>query len=357
MHSHLYSRKCFVKAMLNVNTSKMSVKKDYICTFLKNLNQKKMKRILFSIVSLSLLSQFSFAQCNELFISEYVEGSGNNKALEIYNPTSTAINLSNYWIKRYSNGSTSNAAGGEQQLSGTIQPFSTFIIVNGQTTAQGATSPACDPTLQALINAPNNGMLDGVYPATTYMNGDDAITLEKGATAAGAVIVDIFGKIGEDPGTAWTNQSPFTDAGGGAWITSNHTLIRKASIKGGVTTNPSLFDALSQYDTLPENTWSNLGTHSCECFVGIKEIKNVGTIKIFPNPTSNAHGNITVSSTKSIRSISLFDLTGSVVLEGANVAANSNSINMDVTSLSKGIYFIKVIHPDNYISIEKLIIE
>ena len=31
--------------------------------------------------------------CTELFISEYVEGSHNNKALEIYNPTDTDIDL------------------------------------------------------------------------------------------------------------------------------------------------------------------------------------------------------------------------------------------------------------------------
>ncbi len=316
-----------------------------------------MKRILFTIVSMTILSQVSFAQCSELFISEYVEGSGNNKALEIYNPTSAPISLSNYWIKRYSNGSTSNAAGGEQQLTGTIQPFSTFIIVNGQTAPQGTTSPACDPALQALINAPNNGMLDGVYPATTYMNGDDAITLEKGATAAGAVIVDIFGKIGEDPGTAWTNQSPFTDAGGGAWITSNHTLIRKGNIKGGVTTNPSLFDALSQYDTLPENTWSNLGTHTCECFVGIKEIKNVSAISVFPNPSSAINGLVTISSNKNISSVGLFDLTGSIIYQKPSAVANTHKLNLEVAGLSKGIYFIKVTHPDNFVSIEKLIIE
>ena len=32
--------------------------------------------------------------CTELFISEYVEGSSNNKAIEIYNPTGVAVNLS-----------------------------------------------------------------------------------------------------------------------------------------------------------------------------------------------------------------------------------------------------------------------
>ena len=40
----------------------------------------------------------------ELLISEYVEGSSNNKALEIYNPTEAAVDLSQYRLRQYSNG-------------------------------------------------------------------------------------------------------------------------------------------------------------------------------------------------------------------------------------------------------------
>lgn len=70
-----------------------------------------------------LISTFSFAQlsdCNDLFISEYVEGWSNNKALEIYNPTDAAIDLSAYMVIRYSNGSTSASSGNAVQLTGTI---------------------------------------------------------------------------------------------------------------------------------------------------------------------------------------------------------------------------------------------
>ena len=35
----------------------------------------------------------------DLFISEYIEGSSNNKVIELYNGTGTAINLSNYSVK------------------------------------------------------------------------------------------------------------------------------------------------------------------------------------------------------------------------------------------------------------------
>ena len=42
------------------------------------------------------ISGVTMAQ-TELFFSEYVEGSGNNRALEIYNPSSADINLSGYF--------------------------------------------------------------------------------------------------------------------------------------------------------------------------------------------------------------------------------------------------------------------
>lgn len=45
-----------------------------------------------------------FGQAADLFFSEYVEGSSNNKALEIFNGTGVAVDLSQYSVKLGSNG-------------------------------------------------------------------------------------------------------------------------------------------------------------------------------------------------------------------------------------------------------------
>ncbi|MFM7301516.1 MAG: lamin tail domain-containing protein, partial [Crocinitomicaceae bacterium] len=59
-----------------------------------------MKKILFSVFS--LIAGLSYSQdCAKIFISEYVEGWSNNKAIEIYNPTSSNINLGEYFVARY----------------------------------------------------------------------------------------------------------------------------------------------------------------------------------------------------------------------------------------------------------------
>ncbi|MEY3984418.1 MAG: hypothetical protein RL160_1977, partial [Bacteroidota bacterium] len=51
--------------------------------------------IITGILLLSAAPQ-AMAQCNELFLSEYCEGTGNNKALEIYNPGTTEVDLTKY---------------------------------------------------------------------------------------------------------------------------------------------------------------------------------------------------------------------------------------------------------------------
>ena len=75
---------------------------------------------------LSLLLSFVFftatalAQPTELFISEYIEGSSNNKAIEIYNGTGSSIDLAagNYQLLFFFNGNTS--PNNTISLSGTV---------------------------------------------------------------------------------------------------------------------------------------------------------------------------------------------------------------------------------------------
>src|ERR1041385_1428133 len=111
-----------------------------------------MKKLLLAFFSMASFSGM-YAQCNELFISEYVEGTGNDKALEIYNPTNAAINLTGYRVERFSNGSASSSAGGFLNLSGTIAAHDVWVIVNGQTVATTSPpSPAASPALQAMAD-------------------------------------------------------------------------------------------------------------------------------------------------------------------------------------------------------------
>ena len=112
----------------------------------------------------------------ELFISEYVEGSGNNKALELYNPTDAAISLDGYAIKVYFNGRTD--VGTTVNLQGSVAAKSTFVYASSAAVAE----------LVALADQTSGQSL---------WNGDDAIVLTKND-----VVIDSFGQVGFDPGSA-----------------------------------------------------------------------------------------------------------------------------------------------------------
>jgi len=292
------------------------------------------KTLLFAFAALA--SYGVQAQCSEVFISEYVEGSGNDKGVELYNPTGTAINLDGYSLDRYSNGATT-AAGGVLDLSGnTIGAYSTLVIVNGQTTVQnGGTSPAVSPAMQALAD-----VLDGAYPAPTYFNGDDALVLTK---SNGTVIVDIFGKIGEDPGSAWTDDASanYTDANGGTWWTRDQTLIRKSTVTQGETNAAiSGFNVTLEWDSLPNNTWTQLGQHVCDCAVGVEEVENNAYTNVFPNPTT---GQIVVSANGTLNSIQVLDITGKVIHD-ETLAGNVRRSTLDLTGKPEGIYLVRAVY-------------
>lgn len=275
-------------------------------------------------------SQLANAQCNELFISEYVEGSGNNKGLEIYNPTGSPINLSNYRIVRYSNGSSTG--NDSVQLSGTINAYDVFVIVNGQTTGT-PTSPACDPALQAMAD-----QLDGAYPAPTYMNGNDALGLIK---ISPRTLVDVFGKIGEDPDTEIPGYTGFgwPDANMVDW-TKDHTLKRKATVTSGDMNWNDNFDPSVQYDSLPENTWTGLGNHLCDCFLGVNDpAAGSAKVSVYPNPTES-NGKFFVSAGETIETIEIYNAIGQMV-HSVKPSGNETKVSVSTAKLRPGIYFVK----------------
>ena len=65
---------------------------------------------------------------SDLIISEYVEGSSNNKAIELYNGTGEDLDLSKYTLELATNGSATISK--KIQLSGTLSHDKTYIIAN-----------------------------------------------------------------------------------------------------------------------------------------------------------------------------------------------------------------------------------
>lgn len=360
-------------------------------------------KILLLILFVFVSALYSSAQ-TDLFFSEYVEGSGNNKALEIYNPTSQTIDLSNYYVLRFSNGDATFEKGGSTHLSGTLAPYKTFVFVNGQTETDG-TSPACSPELQILAN-----QLDHIYPAPTYMNGNDAMALVKtpGGVApkldmTNVTPVDLFGQIGlgaaitSETGWSYVKDTTVTynatvggvvksvtgkvinyivqaksadgSAFGPFWMswTSNHTLIRKPSIIKGVVANPIPFKVSVEWDTVAavrnelgqvnyEDIWTNLGKHDCvvDPHTSINKISPSSSwISVYPNPV--VADRFTITSQNAVSEVEIFSVIGQSVYKQTG-KKGQNQVEINNIGLEKGMYLVKVTSSNKEITIKKIMV-
>ena len=324
-----------------------------------------MKKV--SLLSLSLLSAFTMnaQNCSELFISEYVEGWSNNKALEIYNPTANAIDLSEYMLIRYSNGGTTTTTQNGIQLTGTIAAYDAYVAVIDKTDPNGTGQDA--PVWDDLQSAAD-GFYCPDYAASfaMYFNGDDAMVLAKGIVSniAGSAVVDIFGKIGEDPGTAWTDTAPYND-GSGIELTKDHSLIRKSTILVGVTDpNVSEFNALMDYDSIPAvyevitatdttlyGNWASLGVHDCDCNTGSVSEINEANVSIYPNPSN---GSFSVNGIENFQTVSVINSLGQNV---QTIENNTNSVVNFTMNNRRGVYFVKLTGTNGSVVTKRVIIK
>ena len=202
------------------------------------------------------------AVSTDLFISEYVEGSSNNKAIEIFNGTSVPVNLTTglYGISMYFNGNPISTL--TINLNGTIAPGDVFVLAHA----------SADPAMLAQADQTTSA---GIF------NGNDAVALRKGVA-----LVDVIGQIGVNPG----------DGGWGTGLTNttDNTLRRKPTIEAGDTNGMDAFDPAVEWDGFDINTFGGLGAHT------VTTGGDAAPIVTSTSPASNAtevatNANITVS--------------------------------------------------------------
>ena len=259
----------------------------------------------------------------DLFFSEYIEGSSNNKALEIYNGTGNAADLSQYTVELYSNGavSTTNILA-LSDAGPVLADGSVLVIANGS-----ASAPILD--------------VANIVSSVTFFNGDDAVVLKRNGT-----IIDIIGVLGSDPGSEW---------GTGSESTKDNTIRRLPTVCAGDAdgfNNPA--NISDQWVGFPQNTFDGLGSHSSVCSGIVNEPvltdcgDDLAIIEGFSGSTtvsaSDADG---VVSAMTLTSISPAPTAGTITLSSFTTGSNATGVVTANGSVPSGTYVVEVTASNN----------
>ena len=193
---------------------------------------------LFTLLVAVIATSFAIAQPADLFISEYIEGSGNNKAVEIYNGTGNAVTLRIGAIHNYFMLKVGNPTGVETwAVNGTV-----FLFTDGANISNG--------DVYVLYNgsaiAPEILAQGDQSSTVCNFNGNDPIALVKDVNNNGTyedgtdIIVDV---VGDMTGFLWGEDL---------------TWVRKPGIDG----NPTF--TLAEWDEYLIDDFSYLGAHQYE---------------------------------------------------------------------------------------------
>jgi uncharacterized repeat protein (TIGR01451 family) len=128
----------------------------------------------------------------------------------------------------------------------------------------------------------------------------------------------------------------------------------KVKMKPGFSSGDVVPNTASIYfDSNPAIVTNTFNTH----FVSLLENANFTTSEflLYPNPASHLVQVTLPSTGDSIKSITLYDVLGKVVKQVINLSSNQSTI--DVSQMSKGIYFVEILSGDNVKQIKKLVVE
>jgi hypothetical protein len=150
-------------------------------------------------------------------------------------------------------------------------------------------------------------------------------------------------------------------------------MIRKATVVKGSTTNPSFFDPLLDYDSIPpvivrldangdtlfgtsgnpilDGNWSSLGTHNCSCNPAAVNENEAVSLSIYPNPSN---GLVNIKSNGNIRKIQVLNSLGQTIYTSANIGTKP-FISLDLSDFT-GVYMIRLTDANGQQIIRKIIL-
>lgn len=241
-------------------------------------------------VSVSTLATDSNSK--DLYITKYIEGTGDNKAIEIVNKTGHEVDLNNYSIRvqYYNSAVPVYYYGNSFELEGKIPNNASYVILNPKA------------ALSCYTNA-----------------NADFLTAGDGMTFSGTQYVEL------------NYKSATVDAIGSRFVSNSLgdvSLYRKNTV-----TQPNTSFTIGEWDSYGVNYCQNLGTLSAIDLIAVND-----EFKIYPNPVSDyisISGNV-----ENVKTAQILDFSGKLVYTENNPFKSKKRIS--VQNLSSGTYILRL---------------
>lgn len=232
----------------------------------------------------------------DLMITKYLEGSGQNAAIEITNRTGHEVDLNKYRlsIQFYNSTNDNYYFPAPYELEGKVQHNETFVVLNPYSDF----SCISNDEARFVSAAPQMSFSGSQYLELRFLNST--------VDAIGFRSIDNFA-----------------------------TLANKSLYRLNAVTEPNPTFTLSEWQTYPVDYCENIGTLAAA--VSTPAPKN---IQIYPNPVRGNLLFVTGNALEKIASLSIFDASGKFVK--TQTQPLKNSVTVDVSGLPAGVYMLKL---------------
>lgn len=248
-----------------------------------------------AVLEVTTLIEDVFAK--DLMITKYIEGTDNNKALQITNRTGHAVDLNNYRIgaQFYNSANSNYYFPAPYELEGTIQHNETFIILNPRANLSCVTNDDA----KFLSASPQMSFDGSNYLELRYKT--------KTVDAIGTKSINNFSTLGDV------------------------SLYRISSV-----TEPNSSFDLSEWQSYATDYCEDLGTLAgSDISITANESNS-----IYPNPVLGNTLFVKGKQIERVKSASIYDFSGKQLMKITDPFKNRNSI--DVEKIPPGVYLLKL---------------
>jgi endonuclease I len=261
--------------------------------------------------------------CTDAFFTKYFESStGNTKAVEIYNPTNSALDLSSLRVELFTAGTTTPTA--SANLTGSLAAGKVYVIANTGVT---------DATVKAAANLQSNvGFFSGAQTLVLF-DGTDTL--------------DVIGVVGRTPANGATGWAV---ASGGT--TRDNSLVRLPTTGRGNSRWFGTGGAATTWQAQGADNFAGIGSYTstaCVIPLAVRGSSNGRAyLEVYPNPTGNGRVSLRLPGATATRpaSIEVLDALGRLARRFTAAVGDAAPATLELGSLPAGIYAVRVTTTD-----------